>query len=77
MKAKTTYHTNTVERNRPRLTEEIRVAWCRQINGSYSAFAEENKAGYEKGACVAVIPSKLTNMPRSIHVLPKLPGHEI
>ena len=58
-----------------RITEEIRVTWCKRINGSWSAFAEESKAGYEKGTVVAVIPRKLTNMPASIHVLPKHQSH--
>jgi len=62
---------------RLKVTEEIRVTWCKRIDGAYSAFAEENKAGYEKGACVAIIPHKLDQMPKSIHVIPKMQGHEI
>lgn len=58
-----------------RITEEIKVCWGKRINGSWSAFAEENKAGYEKGTVVAVIPKKLTNMPSTIHVLPKHQSH--
>ena len=60
-----------------RITEEIRVVWNRTINGNFTAFAEETKAGYNKGDIVAHLPKKLTNMPESIHVLPKLPHHAI
>ena len=60
-----------------RITEEIRVVWNRNITGGFSAFAEEEGAGYVKGELVARIPAKLTNMPASIRVLPKNQSHAV
>lgn len=60
-------------------TELIKVTWNLRIDGRYSAIAEEEKAGYNKGEVVAIIRriSETQMFPGSIHVLPKSARHEV